>query len=410
MAQHLSDHQIDVADRSVEQRVAEWMEPRLPSFVDELRAWAAVDSGSHNVAGVDRMGDLVADRLAQLGFTVERHPTPSFGAAVVARRSGRGAHRVMLLGHLDTVYPDGTAALRPMRVEADHVTGPGVSDMKGGILAALHAVEALLALGLEPFGELVFACTPDEEHPEQECQPLLLELGRAVDVALTLESGRANGDIVCERKAGYVWRLDVHGRSAHAGVEPENGRSAILQLAHTIVGLHALADATRGTTINVGLVSGGSASNAVPDSATATFEARARTTAELERVEQGIAELLATTVVPDVTFELTQLVRCPPMECTVDVEHLVALARAGAASLGWTLGAASTGGGSDASFVAGAGIPVLDGLGPVGGLDHSPDEYLDLSSVAPRTALLAGLIARIDRDGPRAPRREEVGP
>lgn len=378
------------------------MRERLPAFVDELREWVAIDSGSRNPAGVDRLGDRLVARLAAMGFEVNRHPTATFGAAVVGRRKGSGRVRTLLLGHLDTVFPDGTAAARPMAIDGDHVTGPGVSDMKGGILAALYAVEALLALGEEPYAELVFACTPDEEHPEQECQPLLLELGRRVDVALTLESGRANGDIVWERKAGYVWRLDVHGRSAHAGVEPEKGASAIVELAHKILGLQALADPERGTTVNVGLISGGTASNAVPDAATATFEARARTTAELARVEDGIAELLSRTVVPDVRFELTPLVRCPPMELTADVAHLVELARAGARSMGWELGAASTGGGSDASFVAGAGIPVLDGLGPVGGLDHGPDEYLDLSSVAPRTALLAGLIARIDRCGPRA--------
>jgi len=392
----------DPESTSVEQRVDAWMSERLDAFVEELRAWVAIDSGSRNRHGVDRVGDLVAGRLEALGFAVERHATETFGAAVVGRRTGPGSVRTLLLGHLDTVYPDGTAAARPMAVDADHVTGPGVSDMKGGILAALYAVEGLDSLGIEPYAELVFACTPDEEHAEQECQPLLGALGRQVDVALTLESGRANGDIVWERKAGYVWRLDVHGRAAHAGVEPEKGRSAIVELAHKVIGIQALADPARGTTVNVGLMSGGTASNAVADFATATFEARARTAAELARVEAGITELLSTTVVPDVRFELTSLVRCPPMELTADVAHLVELARAGARSMGWELGAASTGGGSDASFVAGAGIPVLDGLGPVGGLDHSPDEYLDLASVAPRTALLAGLMARIDRSGPRA--------
>ena len=386
----------------VERDVDAWMRPRVADFLAELGEWVAIDSGSANAAGVDRVGDLVAGRLSRLGFAVERRPTVTFGSAVVGRRSGRGTVRTMLLGHLDTVYPDGTAAERPLRVEGDHVTGPGVSDMKGGILAALYAVEALVEHGLEPFAELVVVCTPDEEHAEQECQPLLVELGRTVDVALCLESGRANGDIVCERKAGYVWRLDVHGRSAHAGVEPEKGASAIVELAHKVVGLQALADPAVGTTINVGLVAGGTASNAVASHATATFEARARTAGELARVEDGIAALLATTVVPGVTAELSPLVRCPPMERTADVVHLVELARAGAASLGWSLGAASTGGGSDASFVAAAGIPVLDGLGPVGGLDHGPDEYLDLASVAPRVALLAGLIERIDRAGPRA--------
>ena len=171
----------------------------------------------------------------------------------------------------------------------------------------------------------------------------------------------------------------------------EGNRALSVELAHKIVGLHALADPALGTTINVGLVAGGTASNAVAAHATATFEARARTAGELARVEDGIAALLATTVVPGVTVELSPLVRCPPMERTPDVVHLVELARAGAASLGPPIGAASTGGGSDASFVAAAGIPVLDGLGPVGGLDHGPDEYLDLASAAPRVALLAGL-------------------
>ena len=368
---------------------------RLPAFLEDLRVLSGIDCGTANTAGVNRVGDWVRARCEENGWDTQVHPGARRGDIVEARVPGTGALRILLLAHMDTVYPDGVAAERPMRIEGDRIVGPGTSDMKGGLLAGVYAVEALQATEHTPFAEVVLLFTGDEEIGSPESSALTTSIARTCDTALVLEAARASGAIVAARKGIIDYRLEVQGRSAHSGVEPEKGRSAILELAHKVIALQALNGAVPGATVNVGLAGGGTALNVVPEAAFARFEARALDPEGLDRIDAAVHQIAAGTSVADTTTTLTVHRGFPPMARTPAIERLVTLAKDSARDLGFEIEAVSTGGASDACQVAGVGTPVLDGLGPIGGDDHSPREWMALDSIVPRVTLLAELIARI---------------
>jgi glutamate carboxypeptidase len=296
---------------------------------------------------------------------------------------------------MDTVYPDGVAAARPMRIDGDRILGPGTADMKAGLLAGIYAMEALCAQDYRPFGEVVLLFTSDEETGSAESRGLIEETARRCDAALVLEAARASGAIVAARKGVQEYTLTVQGRAAHAGVEPEKGRNALLEMAHQIIALQALNGAIPNVTVNAGVARGGTAVNVVPELAVLEAEARAFDPGGLAAIDARIRAIAAAPTVPDTTITLIMRKGFPPMPRTPATERLAAMAREIAATLGFDLEAVSTGGASDASLVAGAGTPVLDGLGPIGGDDHSPREWVALDSIVPRTVLLAALIARM---------------
>lgn len=374
-------------------------ETLLPQFRAELAELVAIDSGSTSPDGVDRMGDWCARRLAELGFDVARLPTPvvdgqRFGDVVVARLRGTGARRILLFGHMDTVFADGTAALRPYREEAGRAYGPGVSDDKGGFLAGVHAAQLIVESGFTGFRELVIALTPDEEVGSPASGRILAGLAAGADAALCLECARENGDLVHARKGVADVRIHVRGRAAHAGVEPDRGRSAAVEAAHLVLFAHSLTGARPGLTVNVGTVRAGERANVVPAFAELFGEVRAATPADLDWALSAIEARAAAPAVDDVTSTVERLAVCPPLEPASSTALLSAAVAVGA-ELGLAVSAAATGGVSDANFVAAAGVPVLDGLGPIGGDDHAESEWLDLRSVPERVALLAGLVLRI---------------
>ncbi|MGX1548510.1 M20 family metallopeptidase [Streptomyces adustus] len=378
---------------------------RLADYLSDLAHLVAIDSGSHNRDGVNRMADWVQRRLHLLGFTVERHsPDPCRGAAVgdvlIGRKNGsrpehQGGRRVLLAGHMDTVFEDGAAAERPFRVQGHLAHGPGVSDDKGGLLAGLAAVEILAAHGITDYAQLVFLATPDEEIGSPGSRRITEATARTADVALALECARENGDLVISRKGVADFRFTVIGKPAHAGIEPERGASAALTAAHLTLELQKLNQRGTNTTVNVGVLRAGNRTNIVPAEAELHVEVRAATTADLHRITAALHQVAAHPYVPGTVVQVQQLDLCPPMENTPEARQLFEHAQAAAAALGVRVGAAATGGVGDANLIAGTGIPVLDGLGPVGGADHTPDEWLDTTTVAPRIALLASLIAAV---------------
>ncbi len=368
---------------------------RLETFLQDLHLLSGIDCGTANTEGVNQVGAWVRARCARNGWATRVHAGARRADVVEARVPGSGTVRILLLAHMDTVYPDGTAAERPMRTEGSKIVGPGTSDMKGGLLAGIYAVEALQWSGHTPFAEVVLLFTGDEEIGSPESSALTTEIARTCHAALVLEAARASGAIVAARKGIIDYRIDVQGRSAHAGVEPEKGRSAILEVAHKVIALQALNGTVPGATVNVGLAGGGTALNVVPETAFAKFEARALDPEGLDRIDAAIREVVAATSVPDTTTKLTAHRGFPPMARTPAIERLATLAKQTARDLGFEIEAVATGGASDACQVASVGTPVLDGLGPVGGDDHSPREWLLLDSIVPRVALLGELIARI---------------
>lgn len=370
-------------------------------FVEELRSMVDVDCGSYTPDGVNRIADAMAARFQDEGWSTERRlhkPTggePQLGDLLIARMEGSNpaGRTVLLVGHMDTVFPEGTAAERPFAIRDGRAMGPGVSDMKGGLLLGRYAVASLRAVGFDDFARITYCCNPDEEIGSPFSGPHILELAREVDAAFVLEGGRENGDVVSARKGVVDVHVTYHGRSAHAGVEPERGRSAILQGAHATVALHALNGMRDGVTVNVGVVRGGTRANVVPDRCELEVDVRAPTVEAFEAAVAEVRRVAEQIVVPDVTAVVDQQPGFPPMERTPGTAHLAERAKAIAAEVGVTLNDASTGGGSDASPISGIGVAVLDGLGPIGGDDHSPKEWLDVASIPTRMAILAGLVA-----------------
>ena len=371
----------------------------------DLARLVNIDCGSYTPAGVDEVGRFVAGFMTDAGARVEVRvdPAGTRGATVIGIWDGElgtpGGPRILLIGHMDTVFDPGTAAARPFALDAAGIArGPGVTDMKSGLLAGLYAVRALAAAGPLPFERLTWIANPDEEIGSPSSTPHIREIAAESDVCLVLECARANGDIVSSRKGILDARVTVHGRAAHAGVEPEKGRSAILAAADLVTRLHALNGRWDGVTVNVGVIDGGTRPNVVAETCSFEVDVRAVRRADLEAAEAELATLLGSLAVPDVTAELEPLARWWPMEKLERSGRLVEHAQAIARRLGFEVRDAATGGASDANTTSGMGVPSIDGLGPIGGMDHSPAEYLEVASVVPRTTLLAGLLLAIGRD------------
>jgi glutamate carboxypeptidase len=380
--------------------VVSYLESHLDDYLADLRYLAGIDSQTVDKAGVDEVQAWLEQQFRAAGFSVERNRQERWGDDLVARRQGDGAARVLLLGHADTVYPKGTAATRPLNLVGDRLMGPGTCDMKAGILTGLYAVRALDQTEWRNYGQVTFIIVSDEEIEERHSADLLRSEGPKHHAVLTLEAARENGDVVTARKATRWLTVEVTGKSAHAGVEPEKGRSATLALANVIVETFKLNGMKDGMTVNPGRIEGGMNPNVVAEHARALFDLRAWSMAELNELIDAFKATAEKPWVPDVEV----VVRTdfgegtPAMERTVGTirleEHAIRIAN----ELGFPLKGARTGGGSDVSLACATGTPGLDGLGPVGGLDHGPDEYILHSSIVPRTALLAKLLMAIGED------------
>lgn len=371
------------------------LQPRLGAFLTELGRLSGMECGTYDKPGVDAVGAIVRSRLEAAGASVDVYPDPTLGDSLLARWRGSGGCRLLLIGHIDTVYPPGWIETHPFNVDGDLARGPGTADMKAGLLAALYAVETLVAAGFDTFGEIAYVVNSDEEIGSPTSTPLIEREARGRDAVLVLEAGRANGNIVSARKGMGTFHLSVAGQAAHAGVEPDRGRSAILELAHQIVALHRLNDSQRGITVNVGVAQGGTRPNVIAAEAHGTIDMRARTLADLEATMAAMRDLAARPSVLGTAVTLTGDIAKAPMERTAATERLIGWCREAASEAGFAVQDTATGGGSDGNTTAAMGIPTLDGLGPIGGSSHSPDERVVISSIVPRIAMVAGLIRRI---------------
>jgi glutamate carboxypeptidase len=374
----------------------------LPAFIAELRELVAIDSGTGDAEGVGRVGARLADRLEALGFTL--NPTlgadARSGGAVVASRAGRATGPTLLLvGHHDTVFDAGTAAQRPFRLDGQTATGPGVIDMKGGLVLLLHALDALAdetGPGLDT-GRLIVISSPDEELGSPTGSRAIRELAATANAALVLEPARPNGALVHARKGMLQARLTATGRAAHAGVNPGDGRNAVIALARAAIEIDALARPDVGLTATVGALHGGTRPNIVPDEATLLLDIRAPKPDLLDEAEAAVRAIVGAPSIDGVTIEMEVTGRFAPMPLTPASAQLLQTATAIGQALGMALTAEATGGASDANTIAGLGVPVLDGLGPVGGAAHTAGEWLDLASAPDRGALLAGLILALTK-------------
>ncbi|MCX7172889.1 MAG: M20/M25/M40 family metallo-hydrolase [Proteobacteria bacterium] len=378
--------------------------------VDTLRDLVAIESGSRDREGLDRIADLLEKRLKAAGGKVEvidpnseitrmQDTPPTVGKVVVARFEGTGTRRILLLGHMDTVYPRGTLAKRPFRVEGNRAFGPGIADDKGGIAVILHALGLLKSLGFSDYKTLTVSINGDEEISTPGARKLIERLGSEHDYVLSCEPTLGTKDNIALATSGIgAAILNVKGRAAHAGVNPEDGRNALYELANRLLLSRDLSDSSKGVKFNWTIASAGTTRNVITEQATAQADVRVQRVADYDWIERQFRERIAAIkpLIPDTKVEAGFERRRPPLEVTDANRALARKAQAIYAELGKTLGVDETGkgGGTDAAFAALSGkSAVAESFGLAGyGYHSSDEEYVELDSIEPRLYLLVRLI------------------
>jgi glutamate carboxypeptidase len=365
-------------------------EEKSADILSRLQAYARLESPTDNKAAVDRFADVLETDLAQLGAQVTRVRQQTGGDHLIAEWGPIGKPgEILLMSHMDTVHPLGTLRRMPV-VERDGLLhGPGVEDMKGGIAMLLSAVSLLRERNAWPERPITALFTSDEETGSASSRELIERLARRSALVLCLEPCLPDGSLKTWRKGVGDFELTVYGRAAHAGSDHQFGRNALEELAHQILAIQGMTDYSKGTTLNVGVVAGGTRPNVVPAEARAQIDLRVMDPGEAERVTRRLLSLQPVT--DGVKIEVSGGMNRPPMPRDARMVQTFQRAQTIAARLGLALTEGGTGGGSDANFVAPLGIPVLDGLGARGDGAHSEREYIIISSLAERAALLAAL-------------------
>jgi len=357
-----------------------------------IEALVVLESPTPDKRAVDRCGAELAARLSEIGAAVREVPSAATGNQFVATFAGAGP-RILLLGHFDTVWPVGQLAGMPMVERDGKLFGPGVFDMKAGIAIGLLAIRALSHRGRGAEPHVVFLLTSDEETGSDSSRALIEEQARQSAAVLVLEPSLPGGTLKTSRKGCGQFRVDVTGIAAHAGIEPEKGANAVLELAHHLLDIDRAQDPRAGTTLTATLIQGGSRANVVPAKAAATVDARVTTAAEAARVERLMAGLRARR--PGTAVRASGGFDRPPFERTAAVAGLFQVARAVATDLGFELAEGATGGASDGNITASLGVPTLDGLGAVGDGAHASHEHVVLAALPARAALVAGVMSRL---------------
>jgi glutamate carboxypeptidase len=362
-----------------------------------LQQMVDIDSGTGDVDGGRKVAAVLIPRLTALGMTVETVPAeaPGLPDNLVARLEGHGRGRILMIGHIDTVFGPGTVAKRPFRADATRAYGPGVSDEKGGVVQGLQAIRLLRERGFSDFKSITFLIETSEERGSPGTRALISRLLADADVELNLEPGDPPDAVTVWRKGSTTFHIAVKGRAAHAGVAPQDGRNAAVELIHQLQADDVFPKSGSGLTANLTLMSAGTRANIIPENAEAQINVRVRDKADFDRVEQAYRTNAATPQIPDTTVAVTRENAYPPLPANPATEALADQAQAIYAGLGLKLGRGGNGGASESALAADAGVPALDGLGPVGGGFHSDAEYLELSSVTPRLYLLASLLMEL---------------
>ena len=359
-------------------------------IMETLRTMVEMESFSSDKPSIDKLSSYIKNRLEALSAKVEVVPQADAGDHLLAEW-GEGDEQILILCHMDTVWPTGTLQEMPFRNQDGLVSGPGILDMKAGIAINLHALEALKTLGLTPQRRVKMVFNSDEEVGSTTSRALIEEEARKSAHVFVLEpAAGSSGALKIGRKGVGMFQVKVTGRAAHAGNEPEKGISAVEELAHQIIHLHALTDLEIGTTVNVGVMSGGAVRNQIAPFAEALVDLRVVTMSEADRVTQEILALKPS--LPGASVEITGGMNRMPMEKTPATARLLDTARSVAGPLGIELTEAHVGGGSDAQFASAMGLAVLDGLGGVGEGPHAVHEHIIAAELPRRVGLLASLL------------------
>lgn len=384
-------------------RNVERAEQVMDAYLDDLKTIVNIDSGTYTKAGVDHVGAYLQERFSTFGFSTRFDQQEQYGNHLIATHQGRNPNgsRILLIGHIDTVFAEGEVQRRPFAIgQRDGMriaTGPGVLDMKSGILIGLYALHLLSEAQEDNYASVTFLCNSDEEIGSPSSRALVQELAKQSDAALVLEPGRAESTIVSSRRGCGQYRVEVHGVSAHAGVEPHRGRNAILELSYQVQKMQALNGTVSGTTLNVGIIHGGERTNIVPDYAYCDMDVRASDEAGARALEAAMRKVISKTVLEGTQISLSGSMLNKPFVSDKRNAQLIHLAKDAGRELGLRIEDVGSGGASDANNTAPMGTPTLDGLGAGGGLAHNPGEYIELDYLPTRIALVAGLVRRIGK-------------
>jgi len=380
-----------------EAEVLDWLDGQYDAMIRLLGELVNTDSGSFDQDGVARTGDILRQHFEARGIACEAIERPGAAPclkAAVPAAAGAGAH-VVLLGHRDTVFPKGTAAERPFHVEGSRAYGPGVADMKAGLVMNAFVLEAFARAGGAKH-PLVGLYTVDEEIASPASRPVIEDTARGARAVFNAEPGRPSGNIVSGRKGALFLTIEVTGRPAHSGSSHDQGISAIEELCRKVIELHARTDYGTGTTYNVGLIEGGQSINTVAPHARARLDVRFRTLAAMEEAEAAIAAILERAHLAGTTSRVAERAAFLPVEESREgdalARHYIACAR----EFGLEIEGEYTGGSADSGFTAAIGTPTVCGTGPVGEKAHSPEEVCHLDTLLPRAKILALAITRLD--------------
>ena len=371
-----------------------WFDAHFEQMLADLRWLVELETPSGAKTEIDNVQKQLAAKFREAGAETEIIAGPD-GNHLLARYGSVKTDQIFIVGHVDTVWPIGTLARKPFKIENGIAFGPGVYDMKAGIIMLLYVLKAFKEIGLRPNRPLTMLITADEEVGSTTSRANIEEEAKKAAYALVLEPPLENGAVKTSRKGVGRYTLKVKGRASHAGVEPEKGVNAIVEMAHQTLAINALNNYAVGTTLNVGVLSGGTRSNVVPAEAEAEIDLRVSTLSEADRINTAMNSLMP--VLPEAQLLLEGGLNRPPFERTEQVVELYQKAAAVAAALNWPekLEEGGTGGGSDGNFTAALGIATLDGLGCLGKGAHAEHEQIIVAALPKRAHLLAGLLATL---------------
>ena len=357
-----------------------------------------IDSGSSNKKGIDAIGQVLTDEYEKLGFVVEVIEEKDNGNNLVIKHKEAKKTDIIIVAHMDTVFRDGTAKERPFSIKGDRAYGPGVIDMKSSHVALIYAIKALLHASKKSYQTIQIILNSDEEIGSPTSRKVIEREAEGKRYALIMEPARKDGSLVSARRGGGRYTLFVKGKAAHSGIEPQNGISAIEELAYKVIKLHALTNHEEGISVSVGLIEGGESVNTIAPSAVAHVDVRISRQDQATSIDSQIREICATPDVEGTSIVLEGGLNRPPMVKNQGTIQLLEIIKEVGAAHDLKITDIATGGGSDASFTSALGVPTVDGLGPIGGNAHSEDEYLEIPSLVERAHLLAQVIERLSED------------
>ncbi|MEK5057387.1 M20 family metallopeptidase [Paenibacillus shunpengii] len=367
-------------------------ENEMLSLIEEI---VNIESGTFLKSGVDRVGTTLANLYKNIGFQVESDIQEERGNNLVITHPEANQPEILIIAHMDTVFPEGTVAERPFTRDEKNAYGPGVFDMKASQITTLYAIKHLIETGSHSYKNVKVILNSDEEVGSVHSRPLIEKHASLSKYALIVEPSDEDGTLVTGRRGGGKYYLTVSGIAAHSGAEPEKGRSAIGELAHKIIKLHALTNAEAGIHVNVGVIGGGTSSNTIAPHAFANIDVRMETPEQADELDRSIRDICSRVDIEGTSLELRGGITRPPMIKNELTEELLNIIREEAKYLGEELSDKKVGSGSDGNITSSVGIATIDALGPRGGHAHSKDEYLVIESLVPRVKLLANVIDRL---------------